>query len=106
VGDWASGRFRLENEEDRDVELKIGIGEFTTGHDDRRFPVPVTVRRPGASETLASDLRLPAGERRVFEIRVQLDAATFKPGLTYVGEIHVLRDGRQVAELILELSVQ
>jgi len=68
VGDWASGRFRLQNDEDRDVELKLGTSDFTTGHDDRRFPVAVTVRQPNAREALVSDLRLPAGERRVFEV--------------------------------------
>ena len=103
LGDFARGRFRLENEQTTDVELTFRFGEFVTANDDRRFPVAVTVGPPGASVARASDRRLAAGERRVFEVAVHLDPKTFQPWQTYVGDIQVVRDGQIVGELTLEV---
>lgn len=102
-GEFARGRFRLENEQETDVELSFRFGEFVSAHDDRRFPVAVTVGPPAVEVARASDRRLAAGERRVFEVAVRLDPATFHPGQTYVGDIQVVRDGQTVGELTVEV---
>jgi hypothetical protein len=106
VGGTARGRFRLENEQDVDVDLSFRFGEFAAAHDERRFPAAISVRLPAADVARAADRRLAAGERRVFEVAVHLDPATFQPYRTYVGDIQVLRDGRTVAELTLEVSAK
>jgi hypothetical protein len=104
VGDVARGGFYLENEQDADVVLVFRFGEFVAAHSDRRFAAGVTVGSPANDLARASDRRLAAGERRKFEVVVRLDPAMFEPWETYVGEVQVLRDGRLVGELALEVK--
>src|SRR5262245_57632918 len=103
MGEVVRGKLRVDNEESDDVELTFRIGEFAS--EDERFTPAVTVAPPGCDVARAADRRPAAGERRVFDVSIRLEEP-FRAWRRYVGSVFVVREGRTVGEVTIEVTIE